>query len=355
MLLANIILLWALYFIYQSFVSNSAKAALTAGLLSFVLAFILAFHLLLPYTIIVGLYICRSVIDKKWNGRHLLNTAIYFVAAIIPFAYFALPGNFDQEWSLIEKQNVLNSPSLWAYISGHGLIIAFAAIGIFFTRDKNRKVFFGLWILITLLLSYAPFIPMQRRILETAFYAPIAIMAALGMMNIYMAIKKAFSDSYFHLLAWPILLLIIVIPLNFESKLFYGTMSQKENRLFFVDEQIIEAMQWLKQTPKDAIIMSSSEIGNLIPFYSGRKTYVGHPQMTLNYKSKLSRANNFLSGKSDPVKINDFFNDNRIGYILITDKESVSAIISERQYPFLTEIYRNSSAVIYKYNHSPLL
>lgn len=356
MVLANILLILIVWSFYKSCIDKKFKLALLAGFLGFILNIVLPFHSFTVYSLLSAFVLLNFVIKRSLDKTYLKNILAFLAISLPSFLYMVYLGISDPFWKEVSKFNSLATSDISTVLSGYGFILIFAAIGIY-TLYENKNQHFQilfLWIAISFVLAYLPFIPMQRRALETGSYIPIAIVASFGVSAIY-GYLKAKNQEY----AIPRLMLMTVVIMPFmllgnaNSWLkFAEVATNKEDLSYYMPNENIEAMQWLKQNsaPND-VVLSSYFNGNIIPYYGGNTVYLGHGLMTLNFRAKAGEIIDIFKGKYSSEKLYDFLETKKITFIFFSDEEKE---ISEfkfdpEQYDFLKKVYRNNKVNIYKF------
>ena len=135
-------------------------------------------------------------------------------------------------WS---AQNQTPSPPLLDYVLGYGLLLIFAFFGArqAWRRKTDWDVLLLVWVLVTLLLLYAPF-PLQRRF-SLGLHVPIGILAAIGLTEIVRA-------------KWPRRALIGVTVLTsvFIELALFGGAAAHDPRIYLSTNEAA-ALSWLQQ------------------------------------------------------------------------------------------------------------
>lgn len=376
---AHILFLGAIILFYHSLKAKNGRFfAILAGISAFLLNFILPFTGLLLYFLITALFlIVFFATDKEflknkfnlsetakslWKQNNFKNALIFFALSLPSLFFMYYTGTSDPVWMLVEKQNVLPTPPLTRVVTGLGLPLFFSIIGLWawVKKDRITGLFFSAWIIGVIALSYIPLwiYPMQRRFLETAFYVPLAAAASFGIKAIYDYFKK--KNVKFLLLKFTYIFLMLALPLlggsNIQNwQIFSYFINKTDKPTYYLPEENIEAMKWLKQnTESDSIILSSFDNGNVMPYFAARMVYVGHGPMTLSVNEKIAEAEDFYSGKYPPNDAYLFLKSKKINYVFYSENEKVSADgiklghFDPESYSFLEKIYQNKQVKIYK-------
>lgn len=356
MVLANILLLAIFLLFFHSLKTKNFNLAVWAGIFGFILNILLPYHNFIIYSVITLFALTTFIQNKDSFKKHLPNILIFFALSLPSFFYMTYMGVADPFWKEVAKYNFLPTPNIQSVLSGYGMILLFSLIGIgsMFKNKNPHSLFFTLWISSTLLLAYAPFIPMQRRVLETGLFVGLAITASFGVTEIYNRFK---SSNPKNAIFKMIFIFIFILPVMFFDNIinwlaFTHTINDKDNLQFYVPNENVEAMQWLRQNSSfDSIVLSSYYNGNIMPYYANRMTYIGHGLMTIDFEKKAEKVQNFYAAKYSQTAMTEFLKENGIDYIFFSDEEKKigNSQFNPAELYFLKNIYQNDKVIIYKF------
>jgi hypothetical protein len=121
------------------------------------------------------------------------------------------------------------------------------------------------------------------------------------------------------------------------------------NAINYLPNNVIEGITQLQRTHKKAVLTSPySTLGMIVPILVDRNVYIGRTIFTPDLEAKQIVANAFYQHQFSNEEAEKFLIDNTIGYILLASSDPYS-VDSLRQYPFLTEFYKNDDITIYSY------
>jgi hypothetical protein len=145
-----------------------------------------------------------------------------------------------------------------------------------------------LWAGLGLLLLYVPW-SLQRRFIS-GYMIPLAGLAAITM-------DRVFSSKKVVGVASLALLIVLMIPTNLMIIL--GGMQAVENKdenIYLTDDEY-HGLMWIESnTSEEAVVLAGPEMGLLIPAYTGRRVWYGHPFETPDAERMESRVLDFFSG-----------------------------------------------------------
>jgi hypothetical protein len=112
-----------------------------------------------------------------------------------------------------------------------------------------------------------------------------------------------------------------------------------------VPKPVVEALQWLKNQPDThpvTLMDPSYPYDILVPVFSDKITFTGHPIHTLYDGVKESLRIAFFNKTMSTPQAQQFFRDHRIGYIITKPTTTL-----RNTYAFIKEIFRNDMFIIY--------
>lgn len=172
------------------------------------------------------------------------------------------------EWN---SQNLTASPPLWDLLLSYGPLLVIAVPGGWLALKTKRSAvrILIVWALVSALLIYFPW-GLQRRFL-LGFTIPLAGLAGI-------ALDAVFHRRKTYGIAVLSLLLILVIPTNMIVILGGLQAVQARDMRIYISSEELKGMEWIaSNTNQDALILAGPETGTLIPAYSGRTVFYGHP------------------------------------------------------------------------------
>ena len=187
-------------------------------------------------------------------------------------------------------QNVTPAPKILELVLGFLPVLFVALWGMVNYRQlwQNPAIrLLNVWVLTSLVLVYSPF-SLQRRFMF-ALFVPVAGLAVQGLMSAQLKKKQKMYVWY--------ALLFLSIPTNVILVLsgLYGI--QKQDPRLYLTGHEKAVLEWVDEnTPDDALILSSPEIGLFIPAQTGRKVLYGHPFETVNAEEEKFFVESFFAG-----------------------------------------------------------
>lgn len=187
-------------------------------------------------------------------------------------------------------QNMTLSPPIWELVIAYSPILLVAIPGCYFAIKSGEQSMRNLllWAGLGLLLLYVPW-SLQRRFIS-GYMIPLAGLAAITM-------DRVFSSKKVVGVASLALLIVLMIPTNLMIIL--GGMQAVENKdenIYLTDDEY-QGLMWIESnTSEEAVVLAGPEMGLLIPAYTGRRVWYGHPFETPDAERMESRVLDFFSG-----------------------------------------------------------
>jgi hypothetical protein len=118
-----------------------------------------------------------------------------------------------------------------------------------------------------------------------------------------------------------------------------------------VPVETASALSWLKSqpdTPEQAVVLTDPNVPVevLVPAFSNKISFTGHPIHTLYPADKESLRNRFFTGILTLQEARQFFTNHRIGYIIGLNSRNNRTLFS--RYPFMQQVYDNARLAIWK-------
>jgi asparagine N-glycosylation enzyme membrane subunit Stt3 len=228
-------------------------------------------------------------------------------------------------------QNVTPSPPAWDYALGYGLVLALAVPGavVAIRRRTDTDLLLLAWIGVTAIALYAPF-ALQRRF-SLGLHIPLAILAAMGL---YRLTKRGSVTGLVFAATLLTTLLLMVLAI--------GGGLRRDPRLF-VSAAEAAAMDWLHEnTPRNAVVLASPEMGLFIPAWAGRRVVYGHPFETVSAERTKARVEAFFASGTSRADRDTMLNDWNVAFVFFGPRERALGMTE----PLGREVFRNATVTI---------
>lgn len=265
--------------------AESPRSGLISIFLALALSIIAPFGVLIVCVVLGGMliehFVSKRQPDADWltllrslplEGKRLLWVVIGGAPFLLYDLYVVWKDPVLAGWN---AQNLTPSPPLWDLIVSLSPVLLVGCIGAAaaWKRKSQNDRMLSIWLASGLLLMYVPF-GLQRRMMM-GLYIPLACLAGLGMA--WLALSR---QKLARLLA--VLMLVFPLPTNLLVLLAAQHGVQTRDPALYLSRGEAQALEWIAQnTPEQALILASPEMGLFIPAYTGRRVIYGHPFETV--------------------------------------------------------------------------
>jgi hypothetical protein len=315
----------------------------------------------LPVDAALGVYwILLMLARRRVLWREALALCTWAIAPVPLIAYYFQAFASEPVFRSWSAQNILISPPPLHLVLGYGIILVLAVTGVIFViRQRNeQRLFLVSWVVIGLLLMYAPF-KLQRRMVE-GLHVPLCVLATIGLFE-YVVPATLRSGLMKRVAKWRgykssglrQLLVFSIVVATFPSTLILvanSTLQALDSRspLFYTTGEI-EAIDWLKHnTQRTDTVLASYEMGRLIPARAGNRVFMGHFIETVELDRKKELAATFFQADTSDAFRRDLLQEYGIFYVFRGPTEARMGDFDPSDSTFLTLSYENDEVRIYR-------
>jgi hypothetical protein len=309
--------------------SQSPKWLITL-VLSSILAIVMPFGVVITAVVLTGVFLWEMLDNMRFASNEInfsqwvrsnfeqnvvvQKLVFLFVGGVPVLLYQVWVTRSDPILAAWNAQNITLSPPIWEILLAYAPIILLAFPGIYLaikSGEHNLRILL-IWACLGFLLLYVPW-SLQRRFIS-GYMVPLAGLAAL-------TLEAMFSRK--RLLGVSVLILVIVLMLPTNMMILMGGIQAINDKVenIYISDSDYQGMKWIDaNTEEESVILASTDSGLLLPAYTGRRVWYGHPFETPDALKMETLVQELFSGKeSEPGKI-----------IL---QESDYLFISSREYP----------------------
>jgi hypothetical protein len=245
-------------------------------------------------------------------------------------------------------QNLTLSPPPEIYLWGYGVLLGLGAVGVvtWMRRGTRAMLFPLLWIGLVAVLVYLPW-NLQRRFLE-GIQVPLGLLAGVGLAEGLLPEAEGGQPA-----RWRWLALALTVALAAMSNLYLTTGLSAAAALrppaLFWDAGLLAGVDWLGQnTTWDATVLSSSEVGGLIPARIGHRVVLGHGIETKDPEEKQRAAARFFAASTSDDERLGLLARYGVAYVFHGPFERALGDFDPAQAGYLTQVYTNRNVSIYR-------
>ncbi len=326
--------------------SSTSRGIPSAGLAGALLAWI---H---PYDVVSVVAICLAwcsigIVRDQRERLQIVRSFLFLLVLMAPgilyqFAILRIEPMFG-EWT---EAITGGSPKPYDILTGLGLLWPFAGLGVLLGHEKHRTLIVHacLWISITLVLVYLPF-AFQRRLIQ-GLHIPVAILAGLGLNELVARISSHRRRFALVITATTVIVLSLTnLRMLVEDTRVYSRHIGPHH----IEERYVRILQWLHENvEEDSRVLSSLQIGSLVPALAGCRTYLGHPELTIRAYEKARTVERFFSTDRDYEAKLQFLREVGINYVVVSPFERRFGSPSRRMAEYLALVHTDDGIDIYE-------
>ncbi len=358
---ASLVLIILIFvFSLLAFTSYRYKYTFLAAVSAFVLFSFHPYHVPTVFGVLGMMALVLAIKEKRINVRRILHMVIMGLFSLPPVLYYAwaianIPAMYQHS-----LQNITLTPNILITVMSYGLLLPLALLGsftIFKKKDKTiADIFLLVWFFTQSCLIYLP-IKTQQRLVE-GLQIPMVLLVVCGLFFLkdflwqkpffqkavmrYGQFFKDFPVRFFIGLALIFLFCFSSVFVLVNDMAMY----QQGNMYFYISDDKLQAMRWLKDVPENSAILSLLENGNLIPAFSVKQVFLGHGHETAHFIQKRAAVDYFFEKSSAPER-EAILKQYGITHIFFGPEEKKKAHFNPDDDAFLTKVFQNSSVAIY--------
>lgn len=294
---------------------NDFKTTLLAGVTLFALSFVHPYDVIVLYAVAgtgaLGMIRFMKTPFKQ-AAQHL---SILFGLGTPPIVYNYIILNENAGMKAWLDQNISDSPNPIAYLLGFGLPLVIAAWWVFQTlkSETTRRgpaLFLASWIIVIPILLYFP-VAFQRR-LAIGLSGPLAVAMMMQLLG-----KENLSPRGRARFRWAV---AIVLVASLSSGFHFVNGFRKvrdhggEN---YLPKNVVASLRKIDALERGpGTVLSSFELGNAVPRYTGRVTVIGSRGQTGNFDELLVKVERFYMNQMSAAEVDEFLADQRVEFIV---------------------------------------
>ncbi len=330
-------------------------AAWFASGLALILAIIHPYDIFLIAAILGAYSVIRLVAKiprvRASVGSDVWTLCLVLLPAVITMGIIRVIFHVQPALSGWAAQNVTLSPALWWYLPAYLVPVLLALIGIrpIFRMQTTRAHVVLAWAGVVPLLLYLPFFPYQRRMMEGWFIA-LVVLAVVGITHVWTRVQPRLTPTVRAAAAGAAITLCIVCfgmtsVFHLMKDAYYASFGSEP---VSIPRGLANAFTWVRDhTDDEAIVLARPFDANLLPGWTGRRTYYGHDDLTADSERKAREVDAFLSPRA-PIDEYDFIARAGITHVLIR-RSDVDAVRALQQSALNLRVeYENTDASVYR-------
>jgi hypothetical protein len=282
-----------------------------------------------PWQGITLLMIIGGLVAWGRFERRYLGLAVPVLLTVAPLAYFWLLKRTDSSWATVSGPNDFAHADPWFFL---GMLPVLLALPGFPGRDLDlQERMLRIWPVAALVMYFA----LQQSWFYHALVAlslPLSILAVRGWSRLG--------------LPQPVAVLAIAV-LTLPGMVFIAAELRETRDKHFFERDERRALEYLDRSPHSGPVLAAREpIGQAVPGFSGRRTFVGHYMWTPDHDGREDRAEALFDGRMDRAQALRLVRESRAAF-LVADCRG-RADLRSRLRPVLLRVRRLGCATVYE-------
>jgi hypothetical protein len=309
--------------------------------------------------VLVGYWLAVWIARRRFPWREAIGLVALGVLLVPPMAYYALQFNSHPVWRSFLAQDIVPSPPVWYYVAGYGLVFLLALPGAWdvLRRRNERQLMLIAWPAVILLVSYLPFSGQRRMVFGGII--PLAALAAIGLVTIvvpwiqrsWLGSKLAVQGYSKARLGGVVIALCVALASISNLLLVAGsTLSAASGAPNLTRPAAVEeAIAWLGQhSAQDDVILSSYQVGNIIPARIGRRVVWGHWDETAFYAEKEGNVAAFFDRNTSDAERQVVLRRYGVDYLIYGPAEREMGDLDLTRAPYLKPTFSADGVTVYQ-------
>jgi hypothetical protein len=346
-------------------VKGQLRYAVAAGLVALFLGWQHAYDLVTVYTIMLTYAILLTLRDRRLPMYMIWSGIIVGLISCSPAIYSVILTKVDPLWKEVLAQFAnadVYTPPLYRLpmLLGPAFLLAL------FTAIKDRPLrlqglsdndlFVKGWFFITFVLVYLP-VDYQIHLIN-GWQAPIAILATQGLFKYALPFAEKVIQQRRLTLSpealrrgLAVALIAAILPTNLYLWAWRFLDLSRHNYPFYLHKDEVAALAWLEANAgPDDVVLSSLDVGQYIPAYTGTHAFLAHWAQTLDFYGKTDMVNQFFAGDTEDMRRQQILNLYDVNYVLRGPAEQALGNFAPDAADYLSPVFSNSTVTVYAVN-----
>ena len=346
-------------------VKGQLRYAVAAGLAALFLGWQHAYDLVTVYTIMLTYAILLTLRDRRLPMYMIWTGIIVGLISCSPAIYSVILTKVDPLWKEVLAQFAnadVYTPPLYRLpmLLGPAFLLAlFTAI-----KDKplrlqglsDNDLFVKGWFFITFVLVYLP-VDYQIHLIN-GWQAPIAILATQGLFKYVLPYAERVMQQRRLTLSpealrrgLAVALIAVILPTNLYLWAWRFLDLSRHNYPFYLHKDEVAAMAWLDANASpDDVVLSSLDVGQYIPAYTGSHAFLAHWAQTLDFYGKTDMVNQFFAGDSEDMRRQQILDLYDVSYVFHGPAEQALGDFAPDTAGYLSPVFSTSTVTVYAVN-----
>jgi hypothetical protein len=254
---------------------------------------------------------------RRTRERPPLALALIPLAAALPALYYFILSHADHAWKLASESNAAGGQPLWSWpwwaiaLTMFPLVIP-AALAYRLPADGWQELAVRIWPIAALVVYLLPIGTFPYHAIQ-GLALPLGILAVLGVTSVWPRPRPALVVAALFLLTVPGFIHKLELPRNnIKNNIYPYYLLRDEQR----------ALDWLEHDPRRGGVLSAEYLSNVVPYRTGRETYLGALSWTPNYLVRLAKSNLLFEGRLPARESREYVRGSRARFLIASCRPS---------------------------------
>jgi len=308
-------------------------------------------------TLVIGVYGLTTLL---WKYRHqwtnVVALAIGYIAGV-GYMFYLFKTNFYVQAMTGETLWQVRTEPLFL-LESIGPIVPFAVVGML-TRWKKAMPIERFGMLIVVISYTAFYFPLSERVgvsnvrlLFSVLYLFLGWFAAVGLFQLaaMLSSRLRVAKRVVVGIGFIVFLLCVTPTLIWEIQQKIPDQASYQSPTLFLPQTTADAFAFLEtQKPKNALVLANptTRMDIFIPVLTGHRSVTGLHYTTVDADKKQNDAYKIFLCQTPSDEARSWFEEHHISFVLFTTSDG-NVQQFEKQYPFLHEVFRTTTAIVYR-------
>lgn len=344
---------------------NSMAYSWAAGGFAFILGWAHAYDLILVYGVLGVFAMAVGLRDRTFPRFLIRSMMIVGLVSVWPAVYSVLLTRLDPVWKQVLAQfgNAgVYSPNPLHLLIVMGLPLMLALVALFRASPlrlegvSDEDLFLRTWFVTNLVLLYIP-TDYQVHMLN-GLQIPTCMLAAGYLISEVAPRLRSFLPRLPLRLArldarktLAFIVLAAVLPTNVYLWAWRFVDLSRYDYPYFLHSDEVAALDWLDAHAKgDDVVLSSLELGQFVPAYTGAHAFLGHWAQTVDFYGKQDMVGRFYSSASSEDMRIGLLESFSVDYVIDGEAEQQLGDFDPSKEAYLSRMYTSGQVTIYRFD-----
>lgn len=346
---AHVFVLVTVYFCYRVFAENGS--ILKAGVASFIMSTVYPYATVSVCFLMLAGFLFLVVTKKIILQKAILQYAVLLLFTIPMVLYDYYIVSTDPRY--IQGIANFTSKPIWTFVFAFGLLFLLALWGVVLSIRKKTLSFIFLvcWFICILIQIYFPvsIIPFQVQ-LVLGIQVPMSLLAVFAFKEITSSFKITQLQLY-------VLFTVMFLSVSATNGYMYSRIVKiisKQVMPIYLENEIVEAMQWLKaNADEEDVVISTPIISSYIPVMSNCRVYSSdYFAPTPDFEKKEKDIIRVFENKFETASaLDNFLYPNHIAYVFrnnYSQRKNHTLTYQLQLFSSAVNVFENKRVQIYK-------